>query len=437
VLFRVTVPKIAAFGINREPPSRRCHVGGLRPEGSFRMAKRVIAGLGVLVCLTLLAFWRLGAGDDGLSERARAAPEEMREVPVTAGVVTARDVPRILRGIGTVQAFNTVTVTPQVDGTIVKVAFTEGQEVKTGDLLYQIDPRPYQAALDLAKAARAKDEAQLVTARGDLVRYGKLVGSGYQTRQSFDAQQGQVAQYQAAIAGDEAQIETARLNLDDTDIRAPIDGRLGARLVDVGNVVRASANVALVTINQIRPIFVSFTLPQDELDEIRRQQSKAPLDVIAVASDGQTKLADGKLTLIDNRIDPATGTIHLKARFANANERLWPGEFVNVRVIPMVWHDVPTVPSGTVREGPNGHYAYVIGADDTVERRPIEIGAALGGITVINKGLTIGERVVVEGQYRLTNGARVRLLPPGPSGRAERGCAFPNPSSAARSPPRC
>jgi multidrug efflux system membrane fusion protein len=377
------------------------------------MAKRVFAGLGVVLCLALVALWRFGLGSGLPAAKAQFAPPE---VPVTAGVVTARDVPQFLQGIGTVQAYNTVTVKSQVDGAIVKVAFTEGQEVRKGELLFQIDPRPYEAALALAMATRDKDQAQLATAQADMVRYGRLVAPGFQTRQSFEDQQGLVAQLKAAVKGDEAQIDTARVNLGYTDISSPIDGRLGARLVDIGNLVRATDNTPLVSITQIRPIFVSFTLPQNELDQIRQQQQKAPLEVDALASDNQTSLGEGRLTLIDNMIDQATGTIHLKATFANQDERLWPGEFVNLRLMLRVRHDVATVPSQTVQDGPDGHYAYVISKDDTVERRAVEISAVQNGLTVVSKGLAPGEHVVVEGQYRLTDGARVRLLPPKPAG---------------------
>jgi multidrug efflux system membrane fusion protein len=379
------------------------------------MAKRIIAGLGGLLCLALLAVWQLTPGGSVPTAHAQSAPAE---VPVTAGVVTAQDVPEYLQGIGSVQAFNAVAVKSRADGAIVKVAFTEGQEVQKGDLLFQIDPAPYQAALALATANKEKDEAQLATAQADLVRYGKLVGSGYQTRQSFEQQQGMVAQFQAAIKGDQAQIDTAQINLGYTDIRAPIDGRLGARLVDAGNLVRATDNVSLVSITQLKPIFVSFTLPQDNLDPIRQEQKKALLDVVALASDGQTQLGAGKLTLIDNMIDQTTGTIHLKATFPNTDERLWPGEFVNLRLVLRVRHDVATVPAQTVQDGPDGHYAYVIGNNGTVERRTVQVSAVQNGIAVIDKGLTPGERIVVEGQYRLTDGARVRALAPKPAGAA-------------------
>ena len=377
------------------------------------MRIRALIGVTATVLLAALASWRL-IPDSGLPRaKAQASPQA---IPVTPGTVVSRDMPEYLHGIGTVQAFNAVTVSSRVDGPIVKVAFTEGQEVKSGDLLFQIDPRPYQAALGQAEAAKEQDEARLVTAEADLARYARLVGPGFQTRQSFDEQRGLVQQLQGAIKGDEAQIDTASLNLNFTDIRSPIDGRLGARLVDIGNLVHPSNNTALVTITQLRPIFVSFTLPQNTLDEIRQQQLEKPLQVVALTGDGQTVLAQGALTLIDNTIDQATGTIHLKATFANENERLWPGEFVNVRLVLRLRMGVATVPSQTVQPGPQGDFAYVITKDDTVERRAVEVAGVQDGLAVVKKGLTPGERVVVQGQFRLNNGVKVKLLSQSPSG---------------------
>jgi membrane fusion protein, multidrug efflux system len=371
------------------------------------MTRRLLGGFALLLCLAAVAWWRLSL-DAGPTAKAQAAPPE---VPVTSGVVTARDMPQYLSGIGTVQAFNTVTVKSRVDGAIVRIAFTEGQEVRQGDLLIQIDPRSYEAALALALAAREKDQALLATAETDLARYSRLVGPGYQTRQSYDEQKGLVASLNAAIKGDEAQIATARVNLGYTEIHSPIDGRLGARLVDIGNLVRATDNTALVNITQIKPIFVSFTLPQNDLDAIRQYQAKAPLEVVALAGDNKTQLAEGRLTLIDNMINQATGTIHLKATFPNLDERLWPGEFVNVRLVLRVRKGMPTVPSQTVQQGPDGDFAYVISKDDTVQRRDVKVLAVQNGLAVIGKGLSPGEHIVVDGQYRLTDGVHVRLLP--------------------------
>jgi membrane fusion protein, multidrug efflux system len=378
------------------------------------MVRRAI-GAGVILALAAMAvIWRLGLGTQAPPAAAQTSPPP---IPVTAGTVLAEDVPVLLRGIGTVQAYNMVAVKSRVDGQIVKIEFKEGQEVKAGDPLMQIDPRPYQATLQQALAAKQKDEAQLVTAQADLERYGQLVGSGHQTRQSYDQQKGLVAQLQAAIKGDEAQIETAKLNLSYADIRAPIDGRLGAKLVDSGNLVRATDNTTLVTITEVRPIFVNFTLPQGTLDEIRENHRKAPLVVRAYSGDGGKQLGEGKLTLIDNTIEQATGTIRLKARFDNEDESLWPGEFVSVQVISAMRRGIATVPSQTIQEGPSGRYAYVIRPDDTVERRAVDVAAVQNGIAVVTKGLSPGERIVVSGQYRLTDGARVKPSAP-PAGAA-------------------
>jgi multidrug efflux system membrane fusion protein len=373
------------------------------------MVRRVIGLVAVLALAAGVVLWRLSPTTQ-VQPAAAQAPTP--GIPVTAGTVATQDVPVFLHGIGTAQAYNSVAIKSRVDGQIVKIDFKEGQEVKQGDPLIQIDPRPYQAQLEQAQAARQKDEAQLAGAQLDLQRYEKLIGTGYQTRQSYDNQKALVAQLQASIKGDEAQINTAKLNLAYTDIRSPIDGRLGAKLVDIGNLVHANDSTPLVMITETKPIFVSFTLPQETLDDIRANQKNAPLVVRAYSADGKRQFAEGKLTLIDNAIDQATGTIHLKARFDNEDERLWPGAFVSARLILSVRKDVATVPARTVQEGPNGHYAYVIKPDDTVERRTVEVASIQDGIAVVTKGLSPGERVVVDGQYRLTNGARVKPSAP-------------------------
>ena len=373
------------------------------------MVRRAIGAVVILSLAAIVAIWRLSPGTE---VPVAAAQTPTPGIPVTAGTVAAQDVPIFLNGIGTVQAYNMVAIKSRVDGQIVKVDFKEGQDIKTGDPLFQVDPRPFQAALEQAQANKQKDEAQLVGAQLDLDRYEKLIGSGWQTRQSYDQQKATVGQLQASIKGDEAQINTAKLNLSYADIRSPIDGRLGARLVDKGNLVHANDNTPLVMITEVKPIFVSFTLPQDNFDDLREGQNKSPLGVYAYSGDGKKQLAEGKLTLIDNAIDQATGTIHLKARFDNEDERLWPGEFVSLRVILSTRQNVATVPSQTVQDGPDGHYAYIIKPDNTVERRAVEIASIQDGIAVVTNGLTPGERVVVDGQYRLTNGARVNPQAP-------------------------
>jgi multidrug efflux system membrane fusion protein len=373
------------------------------------MVRRAIGAVLVLSLAAIVAIWRLSPGTE---VPVAAAQTTTPGIPVTAGTVATQDVPVFLNGIGTVQAYNSVAIKSRVDGQIVKIDFKEGQEVTKGEPLIEIDPRPFQAALQQAQATKQKDEAQLAGAQLDLQRYEKLLGTGYQTRQSYDNQIAQVGQLQAAIKGDEAQINTAKLNLSYAEIQSPIDGRLGARLVDVGNLVHANDNTPLVMITEVKPIFVSFTLPQDNFDDVRESQNKAPLAVYAYSGDGKKQLAEGKLTLIDNAIDQATGTIHLKARFDNEDERLWPGEFVSLRVVLSTRRDVATVPSQTVQDGPDGHYAYVIKPDNTVERRAVEVASIQDGIAVVTKGLAAGERVVVDGQYRLTNGARVNPAAP-------------------------
>src|SRR5215471_8180046 len=294
------------------------------------MVRRAIGFAAVLALAAAAVLWRPSPNTQ-VEPAAAQAPAP--GIPVTAGTVAAQDVPVFLLGIGTVQAYNSVSIKSRVDGQIVQIDFKEGQEVKQGDPLIQIDPRPYQAQLEQAQATKQKDEAQLAGAKLDLERYAKLLGTGYQTRQSYDNQTALVAQVQAAIRGDEAQINTAKINLGYTDIRSPIDGRLGAKLVDKGNLVHANDNTPLVTITEVKPIFVSFTLPQETLDDVHVQNEQAPLVVRAYSGDGKKQLAEGKLTLIDNMIDQSTGTIHLKARFDNEDERLWPGEFVSLRVV--------------------------------------------------------------------------------------------------------
>jgi len=361
--------------------------------------------LGLVLVAAALAAWQLSRRSTDAAGSAVSDPL----VPIVAGTAEARDMPVYLRGIGTVQAYNAVAVHTRVDGQIVQVRFSEGQEVKAGDPLFQIDPRPFQAALDQAQAAKERDQAQLQGAQLDLERYAGLLPKGFQSRQSYDDQKAQVGALQGAIKVDQAQIESAKLNLAYADIRSPIAGRTSALLVDLGNYVQASQNTSLVTITQLKPIYVSFTLPQASLDTIRQYQAKAPLDVIAYGSDDKTKLAEGKLTLIDNHVDTATGTIHLKATYDNSDERLWPGEFVAARLVLWVRKNAVTVPSETVMQSNNGAYVYVIKPDNSVERRDVEVASVQDGLAVITKGVSSGERVVVDGQYRLTNGAKVKI----------------------------
>ena len=384
------------------------------------MSRRSLIGIAVLMMGAGGLAWWMAGGREPSQAAPAATPVLAPPVPVTSGRVEARDVPYYVEGLGTVQAFNAVTVKSRVDGQIMRVAFTEGQEVKPGDPLVVIDPRPFQAALEQAQATKQKDEAQLASAQADLERYQRLVNNGYQTRQAYDTQKALVAQLKAAIKGDQAQIDNAGLNLGYADIRAPIAGRTGARLVDQGNLIHASDNTALVSITQVKPIFVSFTVPQDRLGQIRHDQALAPLTVEALASDNQQVVASGKLSLIDNQIDAATGTIHLKATFGNDDEALWPGQFVNARLVLALHKGTPTVPARTVQQGPDGYFAFVIRPDQTVERRSVDVIGFQDGLAVIAKGLVAGENVVIDGQYRLTAGMRVKATPAGaaPAGQS-------------------
>jgi multidrug efflux system membrane fusion protein len=288
------------------------------------------------------------------------------------------------------------------------VLFTEGQEVKAGDPLFQIDPRPYQAVLEQADANLQKDQSQLAGAQRDLARYAKLIEPGFQTRQSYEDQMATVGQVAGAAKADQALIDSSKLNIEYANLRSPITGRTGARLVDIGNFVQASAGTNLVTVTQMKPIFVTFTVPQDNLDQIRQNQAQAPLAVQAYGSDDKTLLATGKLTLINNQVDTTTGTVQLKATFDNEDERLWPGEFINARLIVSTKRNALTVPAQTVMQGPNGAYAYTINPDKTVDRKDVDVALTQDGIAVIDKGLNANDSVVVDGQYRLTKGSKVK-----------------------------
>jgi multidrug efflux system membrane fusion protein len=343
------------------------------------------------------------------------APPVAPAIPVTAGIVTAQNTPVFLDGIGSVQAYNMVTIKPRVDGQIVKVNFAEGQEVKAGDPLVEIDSRPYKAAYDQAFANEEKDQANLTNAQLNFQRDAAIIGANLAvSRQQYDNDKAAVAVDQATVDNDKAQVEQAQVNLDYADIHAPISGRLGVRIVDIGNIVHAADPTGLVTITQTKPIFVNFTMAQEHLHKIHEKQALGDLTVQAFGADNVTLLSEGKLTVIDNAVDQTTGTIRLKATFENADERLWPGEFVDVRLILDVRKDAPTVAEQTVQVGPDGYYAYVIKSDNTVERRAVEVASIQDGIAVISKGLEPGEKVVVDGQFRLTEGARVRISTPPP-----------------------
>jgi multidrug efflux system membrane fusion protein len=328
---------------------------------------------------------------------------------VVAGIVEKRDVPIYLDGIGTVQAFNTVTVSARVDGEVKKVAFTEGQDVRAGELLAQIDDGPYQAAYDQAVARKGQDEAQLANARLNMTREADLFAKKAVSTQERDTQQALVNQLDATVKADAAAIVSAKVQLDYTKIIAPIAGRTGIRLVDQGNIVHAGDRTGVVVLTQLQPISLIFTLPEQDLGAIKEQMTGAGmLSVQAVDRDSQTALDEGTLSVIDNQIDTATGTIRLKATFPNVKLNLWPGQFVNARLLLTVRKDGLVVPASVVQRGPQGTFAFAIRNDDTVEIRPVKVGPIEQGRALIESGLQAGERVVVDGQYKLQGGSHVR-----------------------------
>ncbi len=342
---------------------------------------------------------------------AATAAEPPPGVSVQTAQAQKQDVPIVRTGLGSVAPFQTVTVKSQVDGKLIRVPFTEGATVQAGELLAQIDPSTYQAQLAQAQAVKAKDEALLANAKLDLARYQSL--RDYATKQSVDTQQATVSQLTAAVAGDQAAIDAVKVLLGYTSITAPITGRAGIRQIDAGNVIHANDPNGLVVITQMQPISVIFTLPQKFLPAINRNQAVAPLKVEAWDESDATKLDDGSLSLVDNQIDPTTGTIKLKATFPNKANQLWPGQFVNAHLLVEVRHDGVTVPAQTVQQGPNGAYAWIVKPDGTVAMQPIEIAQVAGGVALIDKGIAAGQMVVTDGQSKLKTGVRVAAAPAG------------------------
>ena len=355
---------------------------------------------------------------------ARAqSTQQAGAVPVTVSSVTRRDVPLWLRGLGTVQAYLGVQLRPRVDGTLMDVPVTEGQDVKKGALLAVIDPRPYQAVLDGVLAKKQQDQAQLSNAQADLARYSSLVRQDFASRQQLETQQAMVAQYTAAISGDAAQVEAAQLNLSFCYIMAPFDGRIGLRNVDPGNVVRSTEPTPIMAMTQIQPISVTFTLPQDRLPNIMRAMAQRPLDVVVYAGDDKTELDRGTLLTPDNTIDSTTGTIKLKATFANVRRTLWPGQFVNVRLLVGTDDNVVTVAASSVQHGPDGLFVYQVQSNDTVTVQPVQVERQEGDVYVVTGGVAEGATIVESGQSRLQAGTRVtvRQAQASPAGPAKPG----------------
>jgi multidrug efflux system membrane fusion protein len=344
-------------------------------------------------------------------EKVEAKPT-VPTVPIVAGTVTQHDVPIYLSGVGTVIAYNTDIVRAQIQGQIISINFTEGQPVHAGDLLAQIDPRPYQALIDQYTGNLERDQAQLKNAQANLTRYTTLGDKGWATPQLVETQQAQVGELQAAIKTDKALIEAAKVQLSYTRLTSPIDGVVGIRQIDVGNIISPSNTNGLVVVTQLHPISLIFTLPETVLPQIEQQQqkTKTPLAVLAYSQDDTTLLDQGVLGLVNNEILQTTGSIQLKANFANKANRLWPGQLVNARLLVDTRHDGLTVSAAVVQQGSKGPYAYVVNPDNTVAIRSIKVAQISDGQALIDSGLKAGEQVVVDGQYKLQPGTQVTIL---------------------------
>jgi membrane fusion protein, multidrug efflux system len=378
---------------------------------------RLVAAL--LLAVAALASWRLGylpwtGGDaerSASSFRRHHGDEEQGPVPVTVAPARSQDVPVTIDAVGTVQALNTATIHTQVDGRLINQPFNEGEDVKRGDVVALIEPNLYQAAYDQAVAKKSQDEATLANARIDLVRYQKLAVSNYGSQQQYTTQKFLVAQLEAQVRADQAAIDSAKTTLDYCTIHSPIDGRTGIRLVDVGNILHASDQAGILVVTQLKPIYVFFTIPQQSLPAVQRAQEKGAPKVSALAPDNATVIEGGELAVIDNQIDPATGTAKLKAVFANGALRLWPGEFVNVRAVVDVLENVVTVPSPAIQRGPSGAFVYTLGEDGSAVLTNVTTGQQDENTAVVTQGLKPGAQVITTGFSRLSNGAKVRVVP--------------------------
>jgi membrane fusion protein, multidrug efflux system len=347
-------------------------------------------------------YYNSAAGTKGANAQKAA---QRPAIPVSIAQVEKADFPVYLTGLGTVQGFNTVQVRTRVDGQIDKIAFKEGQLVQAGDLLAEIDPRPFQATLDQAKAKKAQDEANLANANLDLQRFTKL--GEFATRQQTDTQRSTVAQLTAQIAADDAAIANAQTQLDYTQVKSPITGIVGLRQVDIGNIVNAATQTGIVTVAQIEPIAVIFTAPEDQLRDISEAQKVSPLKVIAITTDGKKPLAQGTLAVINNQVDTTSGTIRLKAVFDNKDHALWPGQSVSTRLLVKTLKDATVVPDDAIQHSTNGLYAYAVGQDNKAELRKVKVSQSIDGRSVVDEGLAPGERVITGGQFKVQPGSLV------------------------------
>jgi membrane fusion protein, multidrug efflux system len=349
--------------------------------------------------------WQRFRGEDQAAATANAQKAARTAVRVTVAPVEKTDFPVYLTSLGTVQAFNTVVVRSRVDGQIDKIAFKEGQLVNQGDLLAEIDPRPYQATLDQAKAKKEQDEANLANINLDLQRFIKL--GEFATRQQLDTQRSNVQQFTAQIAADAAAIANAATQLDYTAIKAPISGVVGLRQVDIGNIINAATQTGIVTIAQIEPIAVIFTAPEEQLPYINEAQTVAPLKTIAITTDGKKPLAEGALAVVNNQVDSTSGTIRLKAVFENKDHALWPGQSVSTRLLVKTLKNATVVPDDAIQHGTEGLYTFIVNQDNKAELRKVKVSQSIDGRSVIEQGLSPGQQVIVAGQFKVQPGTLV------------------------------
>jgi membrane fusion protein, multidrug efflux system len=378
--------------------------GNLMRRPTLGPSVSAILAIGAVACC---AWYALVGGVAPVAAAAQGATEAQAKIPVTSFEVKKTDFPVHAYGLGVVSPFRTVTVKSRVDGQIMAVHFKQGQMVKEGDLLVEIDQRPYTAALDQATAKKAQDEASLKNDQLNLERYQKLAVQKFETEQNLDTQQALVDQMTAQVKGDQAAIDNAKTNLDYTQIKAPISGRLGFRLVDPGNIVHAADTTGIVTIAQLQPIAVVYTAPEEQVQAIAKAYEEGEVPVDALSSDGTKTLSHGRLAIMDNSVSQATGTISLKARFDNKDNALWPGLSVNTRMLIDTLKQVIVVPQDGVQHGPSGLFAYVIGDNGKVGVRPIKVAQSGDANAVISEGLNVGDKIVIAGQSRLFDGALV------------------------------
>jgi membrane fusion protein, multidrug efflux system len=394
------------------------HIGLESARLDLPAMKRALRRIVMVACLALLggaAYWYFGPGQPSQQQQKQAQQKGFRRgggnvadnVPVLASAARLADVPVYLDGVGTAKALNTVTVRSQVDGKLMKISFTEGHEVVQGSVIAKIDPTIYQAQYDVAVAKKAQDEALLTNARLDLERYTRLLSTNAINKQQADTQKALVDQLTAQTQSDQATINNAKATLDYTDVVAPISGLTGLRLVDEGNIVHASDTAGIVVIAQIKPIAVLFNLPQQVLPDLSKGMSERALQVQAMGADGTSVVDTGKVVVINNQVDQTTGTVQLKAEFPNPNVQLWPGQFINVRVLINTLRQVVVVPTAAVQRGPDGTFVYVIKDDDTVSMRPITVSKQDDLQAVVAAGLQASERVVTTGFGRLADGSKV------------------------------